>query len=245
MRQVEAHPRFSRRHALQAGAIGLLGLGLEHLTPLRALASRPASARSAIYIFLSGGLSQIDSFDPKPDAPEEIRGEFAPIATRTPGLSICEHLPLLAQRSHLWCVVRSLTHPTNDHSAGHYMMLTGQSTLHPGFDPNAPAPADAPSIAAVAGAALPARNNLPPAVVLPERLIHNTGRVIPGQFAGLMGRKADPWFLESSRFEPAAYGAYPGFEFDHQQRPYTPRRARFPARGVAWIGEWCKGNWTS
>ena len=63
------------------------------------------------------------------------------------------------------------------------------------------------------------RNNLPPAVVLPERLIHNTGRVIPGQFAGVMGRQRDPWFIEASPFEPKAYGAYPEYEFDHQQRP--------------------------
>ena len=76
-------------------------------------------AKSCIYIFLSGGLAQHDSFDMKPDAPDNIRGEFKPIATRTPGIQICEHLPLLAERSHLWALVRSLTHPSNDHSAGH------------------------------------------------------------------------------------------------------------------------------
>jgi hypothetical protein len=107
------------------------------------------------------------------------------------------------------------------------MMLTGQTELPNGFNPNAPTPNDAPSIAAVAGAVFAPRNNLPPAIVLPERLVHNTGRVIPGQFAGVMGRKADPWFLDASLFEPSAYGAYPAYEFDHQQRPYTARRARF------------------
>ena len=98
------HPVLTRRGALQAGAIGLLGLGMNHLQALRALAGPAASApkaRSVIYIFLSGGLSQLDSFDLKPDAPPEIRGEFRPIATRTPGVRICEHLPLLAQRSQL------------------------------------------------------------------------------------------------------------------------------------------------
>src|SRR5438128_1478890 len=96
------HPVFTRRTALQAGAVGLLGLGMNHVAALRAAAGRddPArsgKARTVIYIFLSGGLSQIDSFDPKPDAPAEIRGEFKPIATRTPGLHICEHLPGLAR----------------------------------------------------------------------------------------------------------------------------------------------------
>jgi hypothetical protein len=230
---VPEHPRFGRRAALQAGAIGLLGLGINHLHALRALAAsnagtaaRPGSpgarGRSVIYIFLSGGLSQLDSFDLKPEAPSDIRGEFKPIATRTPGLLICEHLPGLARRSHLWALVRSLTHATNDHSAGHMIMLSGRSDLPPGFNPGKARPGDWPSIAAIAGALTRPRNNLPPAVVLPEKLIHNTGRVIPGQFAGEMGPHHDPWFIEASPFDPHAYGAYPAYEFDHQQRPRPP-----------------------
>src|SRR5262249_25667451 len=159
-----------------------------------------APARAAIYIFLSGGLSQLDSFDLKPDAPAEIRGEFRPIATHTPGVRICEHLPRLAQRSHLWSLVRSLTHPSNGHSAGHMMMPSGRTPLPPGFSDSAPRPTDWPSIAAVAGAVTRPRNNLPPAAVLPERLIHYSGRVIPGQFAGAMGRGRDPWFIEASPY---------------------------------------------
>jgi hypothetical protein len=193
----------------------------------------PTPARSVIFIFLSGGLSQLDSFDMKPEAPEEIRGEFRPIETNTPGIRICEHLPLLARRSHLWALVRSLTHASNDHSAGHQIMLTGRSELPPGFDPTAPKPTDWPSIAAVAGAMAPRRNNLPPAVVLPERLVHNTGRVIPGQFAGEMGPRRDPWFIEASPFDPAAYGAYPQYEFDHQERPRSAREKRFQAPSLA------------
>ncbi len=225
------HPIFTRRTALQAGTVGLLGLGVNHLTPLRALAGRDDSVRApkahtVIYIFLSGGLSQIDSFDPKPDAPADIRGEFGTIATRTPGLRICEHLPRLAERSHRWSIVRSLTHPSNDHSAGHQIMLSGRSTLPPGFNPSSPRPADWPSIAAVAGARTRPRNNLPPAAVLPERLVHTTGRVIPGQFAGLMGPQRDPWFIEASPFDAMAYGAYPEYEFDHQQRPHPPGKRR-------------------
>ena len=223
------HPVVSRRVALQAGAIGLLGLGMEHLEPLRqaTAAGTAPTAKAVIYIFLSGGLAQHESFDPKPDAPAEIRGEFRPIATSTPGVQICEHLPMLARRSDKWSMVRSLTHPSNDHSAGHLIMLTGRSELPTGFNPNRPEPGDWPSIAAVAGAMAPARNNLPPAVVLPERLVHNTGRVIPGQFAGLMGPHRDPWFVEASAFDPAAYGAYPAYDFDHQQRPTTGRRKGF------------------
>ncbi len=152
------HPSVSRRFALQAGAVGLLGLGTDHLAALRSavasddLARAVPAGRSVIFIFLSGGLAQHDSFDPKPDAPEGIRGEFRPIATRTPGVHVCEYLPLLAAMSHRWSMVRSLTHATNDHSAGHHIMLTGRSDLPPGFNPNQPKPTDWPSIAAVAGA---------------------------------------------------------------------------------------------
>ena len=131
---VSEHPRLSRRAMLQAGAIGLLGLGQNHLSMLQA-AAREAGvtaaapggrAKSVIYIFLSGGLAQHETFDMKPDAPIEIRGEFKPISTRTPGLQICEHLPELAKRSPLWAVCRSLTHRWNEHSQGHHIMLTGR-----------------------------------------------------------------------------------------------------------------------
>ena len=120
------HPRVARRTAIQAGRIGLLGLGMNHLTGLHALANQPnpdtpppgqPTFKACIYIFLSGGLGQHDSFDLKPSAPAEIRGEFRPISTATPGTQICEHLPGLALRSNLWSLCRSLGHSTNDHSA--------------------------------------------------------------------------------------------------------------------------------
>jgi len=212
---------------LQAGGVSLLGLGTSHLSALRAESPSRQPAKAVIYIFLSGGLAQHDSFDMKPDMPETIRGEFKPIDTMTPGLRICEHLPMLAARSDRWSVVRSMTHPTNDHSAGHLFMLTGRSQLPPGFNASLPKDTDWPSIAAIAGAVSKGRHNLPPAVVLPDRIVHNTGRVLPGQFAGMMGRQRDPWFMEASKFEPKAYGAYPEYEFDHQQRPFKPIRKEF------------------
>jgi Protein of unknown function (DUF1501) len=231
--QTPEHPRLSRRAAVRAGAIGILGLGINDLQALRALGASQtplySKARSVIYIFLSGGLSQLESFDLKPEAPAEIRGEFRPIATKTPGIEICEHLPRLAQRSQLWALVRSLSHGSNDHSAGHHIMLTGRSDLPPGFDPNGPRPGDWPAMAAVAGALTTPRTNLPPAVVLPETLIHNTGRIIPGQFAGMMGPRRDPWFIEASPFDPTGYGAYPSFDFDHQERKQPPKTKRFQA----------------
>jgi hypothetical protein len=182
-----------------------------------------------VYIFLSGGLAQLDSFDPKPDAPTEIRGEFQAIATRTPGIRICEHLPRLAQRSHLWALCRSLTHPYNGHSQGHLAMLTGQTPLPPGFDASKPKPTDWPSLAAVANQLVPLRNNLPPAVILPELLIHREGRVIPGQLAGAMGAKWDPWLIPASPYNPDSYGAYPEYGFHFERGNENPKSWKFEA----------------
>ncbi|WP_372722026.1 DUF1501 domain-containing protein [Novipirellula sp.] len=219
------HTGWSRRSALQAGAIGILGLGMNHLTGLRqAFAAdgvQPSGkAKSCIFIFLSGGLSQHDSFDMKPEAPENIRGEFRPRSTKTPGLQICEHLPQLAQRSQMWSLCRSLTHSSNEHSAAHHIMLTGRSELPTGFSPNQSSRTDHPSSAAGAGHAMRSRqqHNLPTAAVLPERLIHSSGRVIPGQHAGSMGPRHDPWMIQASPFHNTSYGAFPEYKFDHQDR---------------------------
>ncbi len=222
------HPRVSRRTAVQAGSLGLLGLASNHLQALRADPSRdddlPTRSKACIFIFLSGGLGQHDSFDMKPQAPEEIRGEFRSISTRTPGVQICEHLPMLAERSESWALCRSMTHSSNEHSAGHQIMLSGRSDLPVGFDPSRPNESDHPSLAAISGAVTARRNNLPPAVVLPEKLVHNSGRVIPGQFGGTMSSRRDPWFVEASPFHNQSYGAYPEFAFDHQERGASDAR---------------------
>ena len=131
---------------------------------------------------------------------------------------------MLAERSHLWALCRSLTHGSNEHSAAHHIMLTGHSQLPPGFQPNSPSRSDRPSIAAVARRVTASRNNLPPAAVLPERLVHNSGRVIPGQHAGEMGPQHDPWMIAASPFQAKAYGAYPQYSFDHQQRDNADNR---------------------
>ncbi|MCA9196259.1 MAG: DUF1501 domain-containing protein [Planctomycetales bacterium] len=221
------HPPIGRRQALQAGAVSLLGLGTNHLASLQAESPISAPQRRIIFIFLSGGLGQHDSFDPKPNAPEEIRGEFQPIATRTPGLQICEHLPQLAQRSHLWSVVRSLTHPYNEHSQGHMVMLSGRSELPINFSPNGPKPTDHPSIASMVTQLTPVRNNLPPAIVLPEKLIHRTGRTIPGQFSGSMGGDFEPYFLNCCQFNGESYGAWPQYGFNHQRGEENPANLKF------------------
>ena len=105
----------SRRGALRAGVLGSIGLGLPGLFRGRAMASEGSAsgfgrAKSCILIFQWGGPSQLDTWDPKPDAPVEIRGSFSTIATKTPGLRISEHFPMLAARTDKLAIVRSMTH---------------------------------------------------------------------------------------------------------------------------------------
>ncbi len=116
----------NRRDMLQAGALGMFSLGLPDLWRLQAAAStgHEASfgrAKRVMLLYLYGAAAQHELYDPKPDAPDEVRGEFRPIATALPGLNICEHLPRLAHVMDRCTVIRSMTHPYNIHSAAYTM----------------------------------------------------------------------------------------------------------------------------
>ena len=140
----------TRRRILQAAGPGLLGLGLPKLLAAQeATHAYPERAKSVIFLFLFGGPSQFETFDVKPDAPSEIRGPFQAIQTRTPGLHICEHLPRLADVSDKLTVVRTMSHPYNDHSgAGHYIQ-TGRRWQIPIGGGFSATPEDWPSIGSV------------------------------------------------------------------------------------------------
>jgi hypothetical protein len=191
----------SRRRLLQAAGAGLLGLSLPRLLAAEASgvkAARPR-ARSVIFLFLFGGPSQLETFDLKPDAPTRIRGPFRPIAARTPGLRICEHLPRLAGVSDRFCVLRTMTHSYNDHSGGGHYLQTGRRWHVPiggGFDST---PRDWPSMGSVVECleqrSAPGRRDLPGYVVLPNRLgaLEQAGQYRrPGEYAGWLGRAFNP-----------------------------------------------------
>lgn len=214
------HYKSTRRNMLQAGSLGLLGVSMADVAAWRAAAAdaRPAAgdARSAarkpktvIYLFLTGGPSQHDTFDMKPDGPTEFKGEFDPISTSTAGIQICEHLPGLAKRSHLWSLVRSLTHKESGHDKGTYVMLTGSSEVPGTFRGSKPQRVDLPSITAIAGYATERRGILPPSVMLPEKIYHSNTGVYPGQFAGLLGPEHEPWLIDCTD-KPHAYHSYSG-----------------------------------
>src|SRR5260221_360060 len=115
----------TRRDILRAGSLGALGLGMTVSPSLGRASNGPE--RAVIFLTLVGGPSQLDSFDPKPDAPEAIRGPFRTIATAVPGVRIVEHLPRLAQRLGQVALVRSMHHDTAPlHETGLQLLQTGR-----------------------------------------------------------------------------------------------------------------------
>ncbi len=117
----------SRRHALTAG-MGALGLSLTNLLQLDAANESAASGKNAIFIFLTGGQSHHDSWDPKPDA-GEMKGEFDSIATNVPELRVCEHMPLLAKQADKYAIVRNVSHTQGAHSPGQRYLQTGNRKI--------------------------------------------------------------------------------------------------------------------
>jgi len=188
--------RLSRRALLRIGAVGLTGLSLPGV--LRAEQSagpRKAAAKSVIMLFQFGGPSHLDSFDPKPDAPAEIRGEFKTLRTRTSGLLVSEHLPKLADRSHLFAVVRSVHHTRSAHNSGAYYSLTGREPLIDIVTANA-APTDFPHPGSIVDYLDRGPKSVPSFVALPTMIADGPFRT-PGEFAGLLGKAHDPlWLLK-------------------------------------------------
>lgn len=192
------------RRRLLAAAGGLAGLSLPELLRLRAEASLPGTpgrARSLIIVYLWGGLSHIDSLDPKPDAPPEVRGEFRPIATATPGIALGEHLPRLARLTERYAIVRSIHHDDTAHGRGMYWNLTGHRPPRVGNIP--PHSADWPSIAAMISTLRPPAAGVPPAVRVPYPLVDN-GTLQAGEYGGWLGVKHEPIIMRPARGEPFA-----------------------------------------
>jgi hypothetical protein len=197
----------SRREVIRIGGLGLLGAGLNLTHLLRAAtmtggstpsASSFGRARSCILLFLMGGPPQHSTWDPKPNAPAEVRGDFAPIATTVPGLSISELLPRTALVADKFCILRAVSTGDNAHSSSGYYMLTGRPHQPMNFENANPGPPnDAPSLGAVLGRITKAGGAVPPAVTLPHRIFNTDGSVWPGQDAGLLGRASDPWLLNA------------------------------------------------
>lgn len=216
-----------RREWLRVGGISALGLGLGPLLADRAMsaASNERSfgrARSCIVLFLSGGPPQHETFDPKPAAPIEVRGPFAPIGTTVPGIEISELLPRTARIAEHLSIVRSMSTGISAHAASGYWMLTGYP--HPAGNRDEPAaPTDRPSLSGLAAQLLAGGPGPLGAVTLPERLVNNPGVPWPGQDGGFMGRSWDPLLLAC---DPASAGG----RVDSLSLPADIDLARFRVR---------------
>ncbi len=191
----------TRRDCVRIGAIGLGGLTLPDLMRLRGLAGGPKAAapraKSVIVLFLSGGPSQLDMWDMKPEAPEEIRGTFRPVDTNVPGIRICEHMPRMARLADKYAIVRSMTHEQSAHPAAAYWMMAGSPIARPAPDASFMSRSDRPhmgsALAKVLGPAVP---SMPPFVMVPEAMAPN-GPERAGQHAGFLGASYDPYRINS------------------------------------------------
>lgn len=199
-------PLISRRTFLAAGGMALAGGQALQATSTR------RSAKSTILIWLSGGASHIDTWDMKPQAPAEYRGEFKPINTSAPGVQLCEHLPLLAQQAHHLAIVRSLGHEgkgTGDHHAGYYYNLTGHepdATFRQQGNNRKPMLTDWPFMGSVVALKKPAHPDLPSLIALPQKPGFPE-YTRPGQFAARLGYEYDPFYLLGKREKPQEFAA--------------------------------------
>ena len=203
----------SRREMLRIGGLGLGGLTLPRLLQNRTQATEaqpPVRAKSVILLFNTGGIPQHETWDPKPDAPREVRGEFGAIATRTPGLQVGELMPKTALLTDKIAVIRTMVTGDNSHSTSGYQMLTGVPHIPLSRENSLPGkPNDSPSLNALVQMLRPPRGGLPASVALPRRLANFDGLYPwPGADAGIMGRKFDPWLMECD--PSAANFAAPG-----------------------------------
>ena len=197
-------PRLSRRDWLRIGGLSSCGLAAQIWSGgTQTKATEPAGspsrqsgfgqAKSVIVLYASGGQSQLDTWDPKPNAPQGIRGEFQSIATSLPGVRVCEHMPRLARLAHLYTIIRTMSHDDLDHGSATYLSLTGQ--FHPQKTSNPlPHSDDAPTL----GAILP---RVRPSERFPYSAVNINGPLLipelpsPGQYGGFLGRQHEPLIL--------------------------------------------------
>lgn len=187
---------FHRRELLQVGCSSFFGLGLASVLRHRAMAAASLpQAKSVVLVFLSGGGSHIDTFDPKPDV-AEVKGEFDPIATGLPGVQFSDKMPGLAVRTDKLAIVRSMAHGDNRHLSGTHNTLSGSVQPFRG-DSNQDKSlnrADWPSYGSAVSYLRPRADRLPSQVTLPNSLIEGV-LVWPAQHAGFLGPKYDPFVL--------------------------------------------------
>ena len=200
--------------------VGLGGLGVAGPSVSRTLGfePRPAAgfgrARSVILVYASGGQSQLDIWDPKPNAPLDVRGEFSPIATPLAGVQLCEHLPRVARLADRYTLIRSMAHEDLDHGSATYLALTGRYHARRSSNP-APSPTDFPSYGAVLTKVRRSQRFLYESVHINAPALVPT-KIAPGQDAGFLGHECEPLVLGDVSRGPIAV---PGLATDDPVPP--------------------------
>src|SRR5262245_60444042 len=189
-----------RREFLRVGGLSLFGLGLPNLLAGREdrSALRPR-AKACIVLFMWGGPAHQDTWDMKPDAPVEYRGEFEPIPTTVPGLQICEHLPRIALRAHRLALIRSMSHDNVDHTMAPHLLLTGKPP------PPGPLSDDWPSFGSILAKLGRGRGPLPPFVSMMPMVPNGAPRFVEqthGQGAGWLGPVYNPMRIDADASLP-------------------------------------------
>ncbi|MDA1054766.1 MAG: DUF1501 domain-containing protein [Planctomycetota bacterium] len=250
----EDHPRLGRRELLQVGGMSLVGAGLADLLRLEAQADTaskqsPGTAKSVVFIFQSGGPSQHETVDPKPEAPDTIRGEYGTIQTGVSSVHLCEYLPKLAARTNKFSVVRTMQHVAdrqfrNEHNSCHYLLHTGTTALPPG-DTNASItlPREGriswPSIGSMIAYAAPTAADvaLPAVIELPRAALMK----YPGRQPGLLGPKYDRLGVDLAPTCNAkdAAGSCPNC-FSHDDPILDPERRPGPHAKAWWDNSSCR-----
>jgi uncharacterized protein DUF1501 len=198
----------TRRDILRVGGSGLLGLGLGSMLELQAVSARAAEAnrgpgwgkaKSIIMVYLQGGPSHLDLWDPKENVPDNVRSVFKPIATKVPGIQVTEILPKLAQITDKFTFVRAMSYTPNglfNHTAAIYQMMTGYTTdkVSPSGQLEPPSPKDFPNFGSQLIKLQPQSQPMLPFVMLP-RPLQESGVVGKGGTAGFLGKAFDPYTL--------------------------------------------------
>ena len=209
---------WGRRDFLRIGATGALGLNMSLPKLLQAEASgNSLTAKkdiSFISVFLKGGLSTIDTFDMKPDAPSEIRGPFQSIPSNVPGTRVCEKIPNIAKVMDKFSIIRSFTHRNAGHGPADHYMLTGYHPLG-GFDVGLKPNNQHPAMGSVISHKLGPRGAIPPYVCLPN--MHNSGS------SAYLGPEAAPFTIEA---DPSS----PGFAVPDMHPPFSIEAKRIDDR---------------
>ena len=206
----------NRREMIRVGGLSMGGVALSDLLARSASAETASKAsqgpgfgraKRAIILYLSGGHPQHEMFDPKPETPAEIRGEFGTIETSVPTIRFGEQVPLSAKLMHQMALVRSMNHTHNDHGRGSYWMFTGY--MYPGSVPdvNSMSRQDMPHLGSCLSKLSPGSGPMFPFIIVPHRMDVAGGRRA-GQFAGMLGPKYDPMLTGGNPNED-------GFRLEH------------------------------